>query len=191
MTVSYPEGSSPLARRPKRLHAAVAVAGLLMVAGGASASELVYRPINPAFGSNPFNGAFLLDTAKFQNGNEAEDKRTIGGGLAGISGLSDQQQFVRILQSRLLSDMASKVADAIFGENAQDSGEFRYGSQVVSLPRGVDSISIDIFNEQTGAAGAASAGRAAPRSSARRSAWSAASPLRQLPRHRGRHSSSP
>ncbi len=150
MTVSYPEASSPLTRRPKRLHAAVAVAGLLMFAGGASASELVYQPINPAFGGNPFNGPFLIDTAKIQNGHDAKDKRTVGSGLSGISGLSDQEQFVRILQSRLLSDMASKVADAIFGENAQDSGEFRYGSQVVSFSRGVDSISIDIFNEQTG-----------------------------------------
>ena len=150
MTVSYPEGSSPLTRRPKRLHAAVAVAGLLMFAGGASASELVYRPIDPAFGGNPVNGPFLIDTAKIQNGHDAKDKRSIVGGLNGIAGVSDQQQFVRILQSRLLSDMASKVADAIFGENAQDSGEFRYGSQVVSFARGVDSISIDIFNEQTG-----------------------------------------
>jgi hypothetical protein len=125
MTVSYPEASSPLTRRPKRLHPAVAVAGLLMFAGGASASELVYQPIDPAFGGNPFNGPFLIDTAKIQNGDDAKDKRTVGSGLSGISGLSDQEQFVRILQSRLLSDMASKVADAIFGENAQDSGEFK------------------------------------------------------------------
>lgn len=150
MTVFHPEESSLLARRRKRLHAAVAVAGLLMFAGGASASELVYQPINPAFGGNPFNGPFLIDTAKIQNGHNAKDRRSSTSGLSGISGLSDQEQFVRILQSRLLSDMASKVADAIFGENAQDSGEFRYGSQVVSFSRGVDSISIDIFNEQTG-----------------------------------------
>ena len=150
MTVFHPEGSSLLSRRRKRLLAAVATAGLLMVAGGASASELVYRPIDPAFGGNPFNGPFLIDTAKIQNGHNAKDRRSSTSGLSGISGLSDQQQFVRILQSRLLSDMASKVADAIFGENAQDSGEFRYGSQVVSFSRGVDSISIDIFNEQTG-----------------------------------------
>ena len=150
MTVFHPEASPHLHHRRKRLHAAVAAAGLLMVAGGASASELVYQPIDPAFGGNPFNGPFLIDTAKIQNGHEAKDKKTFNGGLGGISGLSDQEQFVRILQSRLLSDMASKVADAIFGENAQDSGEFRYGSQVVSFSRGVDSISIDIFNEQTG-----------------------------------------
>ena len=130
-----------------------------MLAQQASASELVYQPINPAFGGNPFNGPFLLETATLQNGHEPNDKGTGGSGLTGLSGLSDQDQFVRILQSRLLSDMASKVAatkargtraDAIFGESAQDSGEFRYGSQVVSFSRGLDTISIDIFNETTG-----------------------------------------
>jgi curli production assembly/transport component CsgF len=150
MTVC-PQPSSQFTRRLKRLHATVAVASILMLADQASASELVYQPINPAFGGNPFNGSFLLETAKIQNGHEANSNRTVASGLSsGIGGTSDQQQFVRILQSRLLSDMASKVADAIFGESAQDSGEFRYGSQVVSFSRGIDSISIDIFNETTG-----------------------------------------
>ena len=121
-----------------------------MLAQQASASELVYQPINPAFGGNPFNGPFLLETATLRNGHEPNDKGSGGSGLTGLSGLSDQDQFVRILQSRLLSDMASKVADAIFGESAQDSGEFRYGSQVVNFSRGLDTISIDIFNETTG-----------------------------------------
>ena len=134
----------------KRLHAGIAFAGVLMLAQQAAASELVYQPINPAFGGNPFNGAFLLETATLQNGHEPNDKGSGGSGLTGLSGLSDQDQFVRILQSRLLSDMASKVADAIFGESAQDSGEFRYGSQVVNFSRGLDTISIDIFNETTG-----------------------------------------
>jgi curli production assembly/transport component CsgF len=136
--------------RHKRLHAGIAFAGVLMLAQQASASELVYQPINPAFGGNPFNGPFLLETATLQNGHEPKDKGSGGSGLTGLSGLSDQDQFVRILQSRLLSDMASKVADAIFGESAQDSGEFRYGSQVVNFSRGLDTISIDIFNETTG-----------------------------------------
>lgn len=137
--------------RYKRLHAGIAFASVLMLAQQASASELVYQPINPAFGGNPFNGPFLIETATLQNGHEPNDKRTTASGLgSGLAGTSDQQQFVRILQSRLLSDMASKVADAIFGESAQDSGEFRYGSQVVSFSRGLDTISIDIFNETTG-----------------------------------------
>ena len=66
-----------------------------MLAQQASASELVYQPINPAFGGNPFNGPFLLETATLQNGHEPNDKGTGGSGLTGLSGLSDQDQFVK------------------------------------------------------------------------------------------------
>ena len=41
-----------------------------MLAQQASASELVYQPINPAFGGNPFNGPFLIETETLQNGHE-------------------------------------------------------------------------------------------------------------------------
>ena len=56
--------------RYKRLHAGIAFASVLMLAQQASASELVYQPINPAFGGNPFNGPFLIETATLQNGHE-------------------------------------------------------------------------------------------------------------------------
>jgi curli production assembly/transport component CsgF len=137
----------------KPAHTLAATAALLIFAGQALGSDLVYHPVNPNFGGNPFNGSFLLETAAIQNGHEAKDKSkgsAGGSGLTGANGLSSQQQFVNILQSRLLSDMASKVTDAIFGEDAKESGEFRYGSQVVSFARGLDSIDIDIFNEATG-----------------------------------------
>jgi curli production assembly/transport component CsgF len=32
----------------------------------ASASEMVYHPVNPTFGGNPLNGTFLLSTAQAQ-----------------------------------------------------------------------------------------------------------------------------
>jgi curli production assembly/transport component CsgF len=43
--------------------AAVSAVGLL---GSASASEMVYHPVNPTFGGSPLNGAALLSQAQAQ-----------------------------------------------------------------------------------------------------------------------------
>jgi curli production assembly/transport component CsgF len=91
---------------------------------GASASELTYQPINPSFGGNPFNSAHLLALAEAQNKYIDEPRFS-----AGMTGLSQSELFVRQLQSRLLSGLASQVSDAIFGDAAQDSGEIVFGDQ--------------------------------------------------------------
>lgn len=130
-----------------RARAAGLAAGLATVLGvisGAAASELVYRPINPSFGGNPFNSTILLDTAKLQ---DDFDHRSSGGPNRG---LTPQQQFTRTLQNRLLSALASQVTEAIFGDEPQDEGEFRYGDQVVSFSRGLETILIEIVDETTG-----------------------------------------
>jgi curli production assembly/transport component CsgF len=41
-------------------------AGLALTASCASASSLVYTPVNPTFGGNPANGAWLLSQAQAQ-----------------------------------------------------------------------------------------------------------------------------
>jgi curli production assembly/transport component CsgF len=51
------------------------VAGVLAT-GAVSASELVYKPINPSFGGDPLNGNWLLSQATAQ---------TAGGGSPGFS----------------------------------------------------------------------------------------------------------
>ena len=40
---------------------------LLASACAAQATELVYTPVNPAFGGNPLNGTWLLNNAQAQN----------------------------------------------------------------------------------------------------------------------------
>lgn len=40
-----------------------------------AATELVYTPINPAFGGSPFNGQWLLNSAQAQNKFEASRRR--------------------------------------------------------------------------------------------------------------------
>lgn len=108
-----------------------------------SAQELVYEPVNPTFGGNPFNSSHLLAIANAQDDTEPP---------ASDSSSSDPQAdlFVRQLQSRLLSGLAAEVTDAIFGENPQESGRVVFGDQTIEFYRGLDEITLTIFDAATG-----------------------------------------
>ena len=105
-------------------------------ATSAYSQELVYTPTNPSFGGNPFNSAHLLGVANSQNGFEAPEE------------LEDQQTqseiFLRQLESRLLSGLASQVSEAIFGDNPQDQGTIAFDDQVINFTRGLDSVTLTI-----------------------------------------------
>jgi curli production assembly/transport component CsgF len=109
----------------------------------ASAQELVYTPVNPSFGGDSFNSAHLLGIANAQNDYTDPDKETTGN--------SQVDQFLRQLQSRLLSSLAAQVNDAIFGENPQESGTITFGDQTITFVRLVDSVSLTITDAATGA----------------------------------------
>jgi curli production assembly/transport component CsgF len=112
-------------------------------AAPAIAQELVYTPINPSFGGDSFNSAHLLGIANAQN--DYKDPS------AGTDGSSQSDLFLRQLQSRLLSSLASQVSDAIFGENPQESGRIVFGDQIIEFVRGIDSVRITIIDNLTGA----------------------------------------
>ena len=125
----------------KRLSIAAAMAVFSTHAAGAQ--ELVYEPINPSFGGNPFNSSHLLAIANAQDDNDPPSD---------ANGSSNPQAdlFVRQLQSRLLSGLAAEVTDAIFGENPQESGRVVFGDQTIEFVRGLDSITLTIFDAATG-----------------------------------------
>lgn len=106
-------------------------------AGAAAAQDMVYTPINPSFGGNPFNSAHLLGLANAQN-NETDPSRT--------TGTSQAEQFSRQLQSRLLSALASQVTDAIFGDDPQERGRIVFGGQIIEFVRGLESVVLTITN---------------------------------------------
>lgn len=109
----------------------------------ASAQDLVYEPVNPSFGGNPFNSSHLLGIANAQDDTEDPDSR-----FGEDSTQADL--FVRQLESRLLSGLASEVTDAIFGENPQESGTIQFGDQRIDFQRGLDNVTLTIFDAATG-----------------------------------------
>lgn len=111
-----------------------------VLAGAASSGELIYTPVNPAFGGSPLNGSHLLNNANAQNKYEKkEDKQ------------SQAEMFAKQLQSRLYSALAGQITDAIFGENAQESGQVQFDDQIIAWSQGLDSVIVTITNQSTGA----------------------------------------
>lgn len=125
-----------------RCRDAVLAAGLSFAfSQPALAGDLVYQPINPSFGGNPFNSSHLLGIANAQN----KFKDPSSGGSS-----SQADIFARQLQSRLLSALSSQIVDAIFGENPQQHGTIQFGGQTITFDRGLDEVTLNITNDDTG-----------------------------------------
>lgn len=125
--------------------------------GSASAVDLVYTPTNPSFGGNPLNSSHLLAIAGAQKNATASDYKkpadtsSTGSGSGSTSSRdSDADLFVRQLQGRLLSALASQVTDAIFGQNPQDNGTVQFGDTTVTFERSLTSIRLRIQNSADG-----------------------------------------
>lgn len=119
----------------------------------AVAQDLVYTPINPSFGGSPLNSSHLLSTANAQRtatARDANDDDVLGGGGLDTPGSSNADLFVRQLEGRLLSALASQVTDAIFGENPQEGGLVTFGTTTVEFQRTLDSIRLVIIDSLDG-----------------------------------------
>jgi curli production assembly/transport component CsgF len=126
-----------------RTHVVGSVIGGVVAAIGASASaqQLVYTPINPQFGGNPFNSTQILADANAQNPYK---------NAGAPQNLTQAQLFAQELQSELLAGLANQVAQAIFGPNAGTSGTFSFGGETVTFVKSLGEITITI-TDPTGA----------------------------------------
>src|SRR3546814_7176938 len=65
------------------------------IAGTASAQDMVYTPINPSFGGNPFNSSHLIGIANAQN-NFKDPKSTTSNSQRSEEHTSELQSLMRI-----------------------------------------------------------------------------------------------
>lgn len=99
-------------------HKQLAAAVLLMTAPAfAFAGELIYEPINPSFGGDPFLGGHLLNKAEAQDTNTDPNIRS-------RERLSETDRLVQRLESRLISQLISDVSRGEVQEGSFDSDEF-------------------------------------------------------------------
>lgn len=96
----------------------LAVVALLMTAPAFTfAGELIYQPINPSFGGDPFVGGYLLNKAQAQDTNTDPNIRS-------RERLSETDRLVQRLESRLISQLISDVSRGEVQEGSFDSDEF-------------------------------------------------------------------
>ena len=107
----------------------------------ASATEMVYTPINPSFGGNPLNANMLLSKAQAQNKHKAP---SIEKGYA--------EQFQDSLERTYLNRMVREITDMAFGEDIEDSifdqdSIFMSGDyQIEVITSTADTITVKITN---------------------------------------------
>ncbi|MCL7942305.1 curli assembly protein CsgF [Halomonas sp. ATCH28] len=135
----------------KILNLAYIILSISTIAGGGcsivQASDFVYRPVNPSFGGNPFNSAHLLGLADRQN--QYKESASSRSGIDSLRS-SPADQFVRQLQSRMMSSLARQVNEAVFGDNAAESGRIIFGDQVITFERGLEAVHMVIEDNAAG-----------------------------------------
>lgn len=103
-----------------------------LLMGAAHGTELVYTPINPSFGGNPLNGAFLLQKAQIHQPRRAEKNFV--------------DKFREALERNIINTLTRRIADGDLIDGIYDTGEF-----LVSVSTGTDgSIRVEITNQLTG-----------------------------------------
>jgi curli production assembly/transport component CsgF len=122
---------------------AVSALALLSSANIASSQGMSFQFTNPTFGGNSFNSSHLLALADIQN-------RYVDDGSGSDSLDSQDDQFVRQLQSRLLSSLSSSLSDVITGAEVNESDVITIGDQEIEYSRGLDNIVVIIRDLLTG-----------------------------------------
>lgn len=90
----------------------------LSVCASAQATEMVYVPVNPAFGGNPLHGPNLLANAQAIN-NYRDPSRSGSSALGSLTGQSALQQFNELLQRSILSRIATASASSVIGSDGK------------------------------------------------------------------------
>ena len=103
------------------------------------AEELKYRPVNPAFGGNPFNGQHLLANATAQRQQDPPDRRR-----------DPLEEFSDSIKRSVLSRVSREISEQILGEGAKESGHFAVGDVTIDFHREGSEVVIDIKDPQTG-----------------------------------------
>ena len=114
---------------------------IITLSFSATATEIIYTPINPSFGGNPLNANMLLSKAQAQNKHKAP---VIEKGYA--------DQFKDSLERTYLNRMVREITDMAFGEDPENSifnqdSIFMSGDyQIEVITSTADTITVKITN---------------------------------------------
>ncbi len=118
-------------------------AGIAMFVSNADAQQMVWRPKNPAFGGNPQNYFWMMQSAEAQNKltKPRDVDRFIRDPLADFEA-SFQRQLLNQLSRQLMGDM--------FGEVGMEEGRYEFGNFIIEVMPGADGLEVHIWDMSTG-----------------------------------------
>ncbi len=105
--------------------------------------DLVYKPINPAFGGDTFNYQWLLSSAEAQNTFTDDSDSS-------ADQSSDLDRFTENLNSQLLSQISRTLFTEQFGDDGLTEGTFNFGTLFVEIFPSGEGLVIDILDTSTG-----------------------------------------
>ena len=126
---------------------AIAV-GLGLVSSVAAAQDITFQFNNPSFGGNSFNSAHLLGIAEFDRPDPPRDDDGVFG--ADIAEVTQADLFAQQLERTILGRLSGDITDAIFGENAEPSGSFRFDNTTVAFETELDGTIIVTIGDTLG-----------------------------------------
>ncbi|AYN01614.1 curli production assembly/transport component CsgF [Chryseobacterium sp. 3008163] len=110
----------------------------------AKSQQLVYKPINPAFGGDTFNYQWLLSSASAQN--QFDDK--LSNSPTGNSG--SLSNFTDSLNRQVLSELSRKLFQDQFGSGGVQAGNYMFGSLYLQITNTAQGMMISILDTNTG-----------------------------------------
>lgn len=120
---------------------------LIFVAGifYGKSQQLVYKPINPAFGGDTFNYQWLLSSANAQN--QFDEKNDYSNLLDRVNSLDS---FTQSLNRQVLSELSRKLFEDQFGEGSIKPGNYLFGSLYLQVTATNQGLLINILDTSTG-----------------------------------------
>jgi curli production assembly/transport component CsgF len=124
-------------------------ATIFLLPRAATATEIVYVPVNPAFGGSPLNGQVLLGMAQATN----KHKDPQADRFADMGKQSPLQQFTDTLERSILSQLSSAAVSRVMGPNGGlqpgtvETGNFR----ITIVDSGGGVLTITTTDKVTGA----------------------------------------
>ncbi|MBL1223126.1 curli assembly protein CsgF [Chryseobacterium sp. L7] len=120
---------------------------LTFIAGifSGKSQQLVYKPVNPAFGGDTFNYQWLLSSANAQN--QFDEKDDYSSLLDDINSLDS---FSQSLNRQVLSELSRKLFEDQFGEGSIKPGNYLFGSLYLQITTTAQGLLINILDTSTG-----------------------------------------
>ncbi|MGE8552758.1 MAG: curli production assembly/transport component CsgF [Chryseobacterium jejuense] len=120
---------------------------LIFIAGifQGKSQQLVYKPINPAFGGDTFNYQWLLSSANAQN---PFDEKTDYANL--LDRMNSLDSFTQSLNRQILSELSRKLFEDQFGDGNIQPGNYLFGSLYLQITNTNQGLLINILDTGTG-----------------------------------------